>query len=84
MAVLKNRADGGRKLLVALAALIQTGADLFFLVGFNFPDGFCIGIFAMRADRAVRPVNRFPILAGGFIGGKSLHDLVKRQIIWRW
>ena len=57
MAVLENCADGGRKLLAALAALMQSSANFLFRVGLNFANGLRIGVFAMRANRAIRPVN---------------------------
>src|SRR5476651_215118 len=57
MRIFKDCPDGRSELLVALAALMQSGANLFLGVGFNFPDGFRLVVFAMRTDRAVRPMD---------------------------
>jgi len=84
MAVLEYRADSDGKFFVALRATVKSGTDFLGGIGLNFPDAFCIGVLAMRANRAVRPQNRFNVFAGGFIIGKSLIDLVKRQFFWRW
>ena len=82
MAVLKNRSDRDCKFFVALRAAVKSGADVLVGIGLNFPDAFCIGVFAVRANRAMRPQNRFNVFAGGFIVGKPLIDLVKRQLFW--
>lgn len=57
MRVLENCADGGRKLLAALAALMEASADFLFRIGLNFANGFLVIVAAVRANRAVGPVN---------------------------
>ena len=62
MAVLKYSADGHGKFLVAFRATMKSFADFLRFVGFDFPDGLGFGIFAMRADRAIRPKQPFEIV----------------------
>jgi len=84
MRVLKNCADCDGKFLVALRAAVKPGADFLGGIGLNFPNGFLIAVFAMRANRAIRPQKRFNIFAGGFIAGETLIDFIQRQIFWCW
>ena len=57
MRVLENRADGGRELFVALGAMMQASADFLCCIRRHLVNPLGIGVFAMRTNRAVRPVN---------------------------
>ncbi len=57
MRVLENCADGGRELFVAFGAQMQASADFLRCIRRDFPNALGIGVFAMRANRAVWPVN---------------------------
>ena len=84
VAVFKNSSDGSGELASAFGAVIQTSADFLRFIRRHLVNAVGLFVPAVRADRAFGPVNRFPILAGGFVSGEPLVNLVERQFAWGW
>ena len=73
--------DGHGEFFAALRATVKPGADFLRGIGFDLPNAIGVRVFAMRANGAMRPKQRFNIFARGGIVVESLIDLVKRQTV---